>query len=336
MKDKIYLITGGTGSFGSTVANLLLSQPDTKEVRIFSRDEKKQEEMRLKYNTNKLKFYIGDVRNYDSIYYALNDVDFVFHAAALKQVPSCEFYPMEAIRTNVLGSENLINASIEKKIKKVILLSTDKAVYPVNAMGLSKSLMEKLMLAKSINLKKNETILCATRYGNVLGSRGSVVPLFLDQISKNKTITITDLTMTRFLMTLEDSVNLVFYAFKHGQQGDILVQKSPACSIGTLVDAIETFIGKSIKKKTIGIRHGEKDFETLISKEEMTRVEEINSYFIIKADLRDLNYDLYFNKGSRQRKELHDYSSNNAYQLDKLEVQDLLKKAKLLNNAQSK
>ncbi|SJM94029.1 polysaccharide biosynthesis protein [Crenothrix polyspora] len=324
-KDKILMITGGTGSFGNTVVNRFLAT-DVKEIRIFSRDEKKQEEMRLSLNNNKLKFYIGDVRNYDSIHQALKGVDFVFHAAALKQVPSCEFYPMEAVRTNVLGTENMMTAAIAQNVKHVIVLSTDKAVYPINAMGLSKAMMEKLMIAKARNQNTGETIFCATRYGNVMASRGSVIPLFITQLLQEKPITVTDPSMTRFLMSLENSVDLVLYAFQHGKQGDIFVQKSPSSTIGDLAIALKELLNKSNPINVIGTRHGEKLYESLVSREEMARAESLLNYYRIPADNRDLNYDKYFSEGQTEIATLEDYTSHNTHRLNIEEIKKILLK----------
>lgn len=323
--DKILLITGGTGSFGNAVLKRLL-KTDVKEIRIFSRDEKKQEDMRLHFNDSKLKFYIGDVRNYDSIYEAMKGVHYVFHAAALKQVPSCEFYPMEAIRTNILGAENVMNAAIAHKVERVVVLSTDKSVYPINAMGLSKALMEKLMIAKARMRDKGETVLCTTRYGNVMASRGSVIPLFVNQIKNDKPLTITEPTMTRFLMSLEDSVGLVFYAFKHAHQGDIFVQKSPASTIEVLAQALQEIFGSSNEIRYIGTRHGEKLYESLVSSEEMAKVEELKEYYRIPIDDRDLNYKKFFVEGEPKIALLNDYTSHNTKRLNIEETKELLLK----------
>lgn len=320
-RDKVLMITGGTGSFGSAVLRKFL-ETDIEEIRIFSRDEKKQDDMRSAYNNKKLKFYIGDVRDYASIKGALKDVDFVFHAAALKQVPSCEFYPMEAVKTNIIGTENVIEASIAQQVKKVILLSTDKAVYPVNAMGISKAMAERVLIARSRMLGPNDTLLCATRYGNVMASRGSVIPLFVSQIKQGMPITITDPNMTRFLMSLEDSVELVLFAFTEGQQGDIFVQKAPASSIGDLAAAIKSIFHSNVDMVTIGTRHGEKLYESLISREEMARVQDMGSYFRIPADNRDLNYAKYFSEGKKELSQMEDYTSHNTdrLSLDQLKV----------------
>lgn len=323
--DKTLMITGGTGSFGNAVLNRFL-ETDVKEIRIFSRDEKKQEDMRISLNNNKLKFYIGDVRNYDSISEAMKGVNYVFHAAALKQVPSCEFYPMEAVRTNVLGTENVMNAAIANNVERAVILSTDKAVYPINAMGLSKALMEKLMVAKSRMRTEGETVLCATRYGNVMGSRGSVLPLFISQLKEGKPLTITDPSMTRFLMSLEDSVNLVIYAFIHGSQGDIFVQKSPAATIDTLAQALKAIFSKNGEIRIIGTRHGEKLYESLVSREEMAKAEETETYYRIPADNRELNYAKFVHEGQVELAAFADYTSHNTKQLDVDGVKQLLLK----------
>jgi UDP-glucose 4-epimerase len=329
LKNKIIMITGGTGSFGSVAVERFLKN-GAKEIRIFSRDEKKQEDMRLSFKNSKLKFYIGDVRNYNSIEFAIKNVDFVFHAAALKQVPSCEFYPMEAIRTNILGTENIMNAAIKNKVKKVVVLSTDKAVYPINAMGISKAMMEKLMTAKARMCKKNETIFCATRYGNVMTSRGSVIPLFIECIKKGKPLTITDPNMTRFLMSLEDSVDLVVHAFRHSKQGDIFVQKSPAATINDLAKSLKHIFSAKNQIKIIGTRHGEKLYESLLSREEMVIAKNEGKYFKIPMDDRDLNYEKYFVKGKKQISTSGDYTSNNTKRLNIKELTDLLLKLKLI------
>lgn len=314
-KDKIILITGGTGSFGHAVASRFLNT-DIKEIRILSRDEKKQDDMRKHYNNPKLKFYIGDVRDYNSIRGAFKGVDFVFHAAALKQVPSCEFYPMEAVKTNVIGSDNVITACVENKIKKAIFLSTDKAAYPINAMGVTKALMEKNVIARSRQLEDGDTVLCLTRYGNVMASRGSVIPLFLDQIKAGKPITITNPDMTRFMMTLDDAVDLVLYAFEHGEQGDLFVQKAPAATIETLADAVLELTGSKVGKSYIGTRHGEKLFEVLVTSEEMARAENLPGFFCIKADNRDLNYDKFISEGKTLFDMESQYTSHNTERLD--------------------
>ncbi|WP_375318889.1 polysaccharide biosynthesis protein [Candidatus Tisiphia endosymbiont of Oplodontha viridula] len=321
--DKILMITGGTGSFGNTVMKRLL-ETNIKEIRIFSRDEKKQEDMRIAFNNPKLKFYIGDVRNYDSIYYAMKNVNYVFHAAALKQVPSCEFYPMEAIRTNVLGAENMMNAAIANGVQRVVVLSTDKAVYPINAMGLSKAMMEKLVIAKARMSSKEETVLCCTRYGNVMASRGSVIPLFVNQIKEGKPLTITNPNMTRFLMSLEDSVNLVLYAFEHGQQGDIFVQKAPASTIEVLAHAIKELFSANNEIRLIGIRHGEKIYESLVGCEEMIKAQDLGNYYRIPADNRDLNYSKFYVEGDLNNATLSDYTSANTEILNIEQVKKLL------------
>jgi UDP-glucose 4-epimerase len=321
LNNKTLLITGGTGSFGNAVLHRFLNT-DIKEIRIFSRDEKKQHDMRVELRNEKLKFYIGDVRDFNSISNALKNVDYVFHAAALKQVPSCEFYPIEAVKTNVLGTENVLNASISNNVKKVICLSTDKAVYPINAMGISKAMMEKVMVAKSRN--SGDTILVGTRYGNVMASRGSVIPLFYDQITNKQSITITDPDMTRFMMTLEDAVELVLYAFEHGNSGDIFVQKAPASTIGDLADALKTIFNSDVPINIIGTRHAEKLYETLLSKEELIMSEDLGEYYRIKADNRDLNYNKYFTEGINITPTLDDYHSHNTRRLKKTELINLL------------
>lgn len=323
LKDKILLITGGTGSFGSTVVHRFLNSC-VREIRIFSRDEKKQEDMRLALKDGKVKFYIGDVRNYDSINQAMYGVDYVFHAAALKQVPSCEFYPMEAVRTNVLGAENVLNAAVANRVKRVVVLSTDKAVYPINAMGLSKAMMEKLMVAKSRLRSEGETILCATRYGNVMASRGSVIPLFVELIKAGKPLTVTDPEMTRFLMTLEDSVDLVLYAFEHAKQGDIFVQKAPASTVGDLAQAMKDLFGVDNPIQIIGTRHGEKLYESLLSREEMARAENRERFYRIPSDDRDLNYAKYFIEGESSISSSEDYTSHNTERMSVEQVKELL------------
>src|SRR5581483_2218056 len=315
--------TGGTGSFGHAVLNRFLDTT-VREIRIFSRDEKKQEDIRIQLNNDKLKFYIGDVRDYESVYDAMKGVDYVFHAAALKQVPSCEFYPMEAVRTNVIGAENVMNAAIANHVSRVILLSTDKAVYPINAMGLSKALMEKLMVAKARPLGEGETVFCATRYGNVMASRGSVIPLFVSQILDAKAITVTDPEMTRFMMSLEDSVNLVLYAFEHGRQGDIFVHKAPAATVGTLATALKEIFKKNNPVKVIGTRHGEKLYESLLSREEMARAEDLGKYYRVPSDNRDLNYNKFFVDGEPQIAGFDDYTSHNTERLGLEAVKALL------------
>jgi UDP-glucose 4-epimerase len=324
-KDKILMITGGTGSFGNTVLKRFLSS-EVREIRIFSRDEKKQEEMRLALNNNKLKFYIGDVRDYASVHQAMKGVDYVFHAAALKQVPSCEFYPMQAVNTNVLGTENVMSAATANGVKKVVVLSTDKAVYPINAMGISKAMAEKLMVAKSRTQLPGETVFCATRYGNVMASRGSVIPLFVSQLKEGKPLTVTDPQMTRFLMSLEDSVDLVLYAFEHGQQGDIFVQKAPASTVADLAQALRELFDKGNEIRIIGTRHGEKLYESLISREEMAHADDMGNYYRIPADNRDLNYARFFTEGEQKIAELDDYTSHNTQRLDIEGVKVLLRK----------
>lgn len=323
--DKVLLISGGTGSFGNAVVERFL-KTNIKEIRIFSRDEKKQDDMRKFYNNAKLKFYIGDTRDYNSIADAVRGVDFIFQAAALKQVPSCEFYPIQALQTNVLGTENLLNAAIAAKVKKVVCLSTDKAVYPINAMGISKAMMEKVAIAKSRNLTENETMICCTRYGNVMASRGSVIPLFIEQIKNNKPITITDPNMTRFMMSLEESVKLVMHAFEFGKGGDIFVQKSPAATIQTLVNAVKKLLKRENHEvKTIGTRHGEKLYETLLTKEEMVKAIDMGRYYRIPADNRDLNYSKYFEEGQEVITESFDYNSHNTERLDEAKMIEVLK-----------
>ena len=309
------MVTGGTGSIGKSVLNRLLDTA-VKEIRIFSRDERKQEQMRINLANDKVKFFIGDVRDYDSLAEAMIGVDYIFHAAALKQVPSCEFYPMEAVRTNVFGTENVLKAAIFRGVKRLVFLSTDKAVYPINAMGISKAMAEKLVLAKSRIIPYGGTIVCTTRYGNVMASRGSVIPLFIDQIKIGESLTITDPKMTRFLMSIEDSVDLVLYAFKHAKQGDIYVPKSPASTIKDLAQALKELFGSNIPMKTIGTRHGEKLYESLISREEMARAEDMGRYYRISLDDRDLNYEKYFVQGEQNISELDDYTSHNTERLD--------------------
>lgn len=321
-KDKTLLITGGTGSFGNAVLRRFLDT-DVKEIRVFSRDEKKQEDMRIGINNENLKFIIGDVRSYDSIRDALTDVDYVFHAAALKQVPSCEFYPMEALRTNVMGTENLITAAADKGVRRVVLLSTDKAVYPINAMGISKAMAEKIMIAKS-RFMNVDTILCSTRYGNVMASRGSVIPLFVNQIKSGAPLTVTDPNMTRFLMSLEDSVDLVLYAYKNAAQGDIFVQKAPASTLQELAIALKELFNASNPIKIIGTRHGEKLYETLVAREEMAKAEDIGVYYRIPADNRNLNYNKYFIEGKQKISDIDDYTSHNTERLDAEGVKKLL------------
>jgi UDP-glucose 4-epimerase len=324
-KNKVLMITGGTGSFGNTVLKRFLST-EVREIRIFSRDEKKQEDMRIAFNNPKLKFYIGDVRDYDSINQAMKGVDYVFHAAALKQVPSCEFYPMEAVRTNVLGTEHVMNAATANNVKRVVVLSTDKAVYPINSMGISKALAEKLMVAKSRSQCNGETVLCATRYGNVMASRGSVIPLFVSQMKEGKSLTVTDPNMTRFLMSLEDSVDLVLYAFEHGKQGDIFVQKAPASTVEDLAQALKELFSNASPIRVIGTRHGEKLYESLISREEMAKAEDLGGYYRIPADNRDLNYAQFFSEGEEKISHQEDYTSHNTERLNVGQVKELLLK----------
>ena len=322
-KDKTLLITGGTGSFANAVLGRFLNS-DIAEIRLFSRDEKKQEDMRLALKSDKAKFYIGDVRDYDSVYDALRGVDYVFHAAALKQVPSCEFYPMEAVRTNVIGAENVMRASIANGVSRCILLSTDKAVYPINAMGMTKALMEKLMIANARLCDPGKTVLAATRYGNVMASRGSVIPLFLEQLVAGKPLTLTDPNMTRFLMSLEESVDLVLYAFKHAEPGDIFVQKAPAATIGDLARALRELVGSTSEVKVIGTRHGEKLYESLVSREEMVRAKDLKKFYRIPADSRELNYNLYFVEGETAISNIDDYTSHNTRRLNVEEVKNVL------------
>ncbi|MGJ5595189.1 polysaccharide biosynthesis protein [Morganella morganii] len=325
-KNKTLLITGGTGSFGNAVLKRFLNS-DIKEIRIFSRDEKKQDDMRKYYSNDKLKFYIGDVRDYQSVLNATRGVDFIYHAAALKQVPSCEFYPLEALKTNVLGTENVLEAAIQNNVERVVCLSTDKAVYPINAMGISKAMMEKVIVAKSRNLEHTNTTICATRYGNVMASRGSVIPLFLRQIFTEQPITITDASMTRFMMTLDDAVDLVLHAFEHGENGDIFVQKAPAATIQTLTDALLQVTGKTDHEvNIIGTRHGEKLFEALCSREEMFVAEDQGGYYRIPADNRDLNYSKYHEEGEKDLSLVEDYNSHNTERLDVEGMKKLLRK----------
>ena len=327
-KDKVLLITGGTGSFGNAVLRRFL-ESDLREIRILSRDEKKQDDMRKKYNNPKLKFHIGDVRDYQSVLNAVRGVDFIFHAAALKQVPSCEFYPLEAVKTNILGTENTLEAAINCGVKRVVCLSTDKAVYPINAMGISKAMMEKVVVAKS--RLSEQTVICATRYGNVMASRGSVIPLFTNQIRAGQPITITDPEMTRFMMTLDDAVDLVLYAFEHGSPGEIFVQKAPAATIKTLATALTSLLGAPDHPiHTIGTRHGEKLFEALLSREEMAAAEDLTGYYRIPPDLRDLNYSKFFEEGEVRISEAQDYNSHNTTRLDVEGMQTLLKKLRFI------
>jgi UDP-N-acetylglucosamine 4,6-dehydratase len=323
-KNKVLLITGGTGSFGNAVLRGFLNT-DIKEIRIFSRDEKKQDDMRKVYNNDKLKFYLGDVRDVNSVKDAVRGVDFIFHAAALKQVPSCEFYPMQAVQTNVIGTENVLNAAIEAKVKKVIVLSTDKAVYPINAMGISKAMMERVAVAKSRNLDDNETMIACTRYGNVMASRGSVIPLFIDQIRKGKAITVTDPNMTRFMMSLDQAVELVMFAFKNGHNGDIFVQKAPAATIELLAHTLKNMLGKPEHEvKVIGTRHGEKLYETLLTKEEMVHAQDMGDYYRIPADTRDLNYNKFVEDGEEVVTQAGEYHSHNTHRLNESELREML------------
>lgn len=325
-KNKTLMITGGTGSFGKAVLKKLLTT-EFDEIRIFSRDEKKQEDLRNEINNSKVKFYIGDVRSCESIRHALQGVNFVFHAAALKQVPSCEFHPTEAVQTNILGTQNVFNESIQANVKKVVLLSTDKAVYPINAMGISKAMAEKIMIAKSRFQGKIGTVFCATRYGNVMASRGSVIPLFVSQIQSNTALTITDPNMTRFIMSLEESVELVLYALKHGKQGDIFVQKAPSCTIGNLAETIKEIFGvPNYKTQIIGTRHGEKLFETLASREELVNSQDLGDYYRLGVDDRDLNYSKYFDEGSKKASKIFDFTSHNCEQLNGAKLKELLLK----------
>lgn len=324
-KNKVLLITGGTGSFGNTVLRHFLLT-EVREIRIFSRDEKKQEDMRIAFNNPKLKFYIGDVRDYNSISQALKGVDYIFHAAALKQVPSCEFYPMEAVRTNVIGTENVLNAATANNVSRVVVLSTDKAVYPINSMGISKAMAEKLMVAKARSQGCGETVFCATRYGNVMASRGSVIPLFVSQLKNGNSLTVTDPNMTRFLMSLDDSVELVLYAFENAEQGDIFVQKAPASTVADLATAIKELFNKDEPIRIIGTRHGEKLYESLISREEMAKAEDMGGYYRIPADNRDLNYAQYFTEGEEEVSHMEDYTSHNTDRLNVSQVKSLLLK----------
>ncbi len=327
-EGKVLLISGGTGSFGNAVMKRFLNS-GIKEIRVFSRDEKKQHDMRQKYNNSKIKFFLGDVRDKSTIDIAMKGVDYVFHAAALKQVPSCEFFPIEAVKTNILGTENLLNSAIQHNVKKVICLSTDKAAYPINAMGISKAMMEKVAVAKSRTLSEAETTICLTRYGNVMASRGSVIPLFNDLIDQGKDLTITDPNMTRFMMTLDDAVDLVLYAFEHGSQGDLFVQKAPATTIETLADAIIELRNAKVKKKIIGARHGEKLYEVLVTKEEMAKAEDLGQYYRIEADHRELNYNKFFSEGELDIVTPKEYHSHNTKQLNLEETKKLLKKLEI-------
>ena len=322
-KDKTLLITGGTGSFGNAVLNRFLDT-DIKEIRIFSRDEKKQDDMRKHYKNDKIKFYIGDVRDIQSIKNAMYDVDYVFHAAALKQVPSCEFFPIEAVKTNVLGTDNVLTAAIRYGVKKVICLSTDKAAYPINAMGISKAMMEKVFVAKSKTVSPDRTIICGTRYGNVMASRGSVIPLFVEQIKNGQPLTVTEPNMTRFLMSLEEAVELVVFAFKNAQSGDIMVQKSPASTVGDLAQAIKELFNADNEIKIIGTRHGEKQYETLLTKEESMVAEDLGGFYRVPSDKRDLNYDKYFTEGRKELATQEEYNSNNTEILNVEQIKEKL------------
>ena len=330
--DKCLLITGGTGSFGNAVINKIIDT-DIAEIRVFSRDEKKQEELRNRYQNKKIKFFIGDCRDYKSILDASRGVDYVFSAAALKQVPACEFHPMEAIKTNILGTDNTLSACIANKVKKVVVLSTDKAVYPINAMGMSKALMEKLAVAKTFGLSSTDTSICITRYGNVMGSRGSVIPLFIEQILSRKNLTITDPKMTRFMMSLDDAVNLVNYAFLNGESGDLFIQKSPAATIETLAATLLEIFESDLQIKTIGTRHGEKIYESLLSREEFAKVEDMGNYFKVAKDTRDLNYESYFTKGDSTITLEQEYTSHNTQRLDKESLKSMLLRLDFVQNA---
>jgi UDP-N-acetylglucosamine 4,6-dehydratase len=333
--NKVLLITGGTGSFGNAVLKRFLDT-DIGEIRIFSRDEKKQDDMRKAYGSAKLRFYIGDVRDYQSILNATRGVDYIFHAAALKQVPSCEFHPMEAVKTNIIGTDNLLEAAIQNEVRRVVCLSTDKAAYPINAMGISKAMMEKVMVAKSRSASDDKTVICGTRYGNVMASRGSVIPLFVDQILAGKPVTITDPAMTRFMMTLEDAVDLVLYAFEHGKNGDMFIQKAPAATVSTLVSALLTLLdARTHQVNVIGTRHGEKLYETLCSREEMAAAEDRGAYFRIPPDLRDLNYEKFVEEGETRISLADDYNSHNTHRLDERGMIDLLMKLEFMQKVVS-
>ncbi|MCQ9210472.1 polysaccharide biosynthesis protein [Granulicatella seriolae] len=321
--DKVLLITGGTGSFGNAVLDRFLDSP-LKEIRIFSRDEKKQDDMRKKYANDKIKFFIGDVRDLDSVRNAMHGVDYIFHAAALKQVPSCEFFPMEAVKTNVIGTDNVLTAAIEAKVKKVVCLSTDKAAYPINAMGTSKAMMEKVFVAKSRNVDPEQTLICGTRYGNVMASRGSVIPLFVEQLKNKKPLTVTEGTMTRFMMSLEEAVDLVLFAFENAEQGDIMVQKAPASDINTLIQAIQTIFHTNEEVQHIGIRHGEKMYESLLTKEEAANAIDMGDFYRVPSDKRDLNYGKFFDEGNVEAITLEEYNSDNTEQLTVEELAEKL------------
>lgn len=326
IQNKTLLITGGTGSFGNAILNRFLNSDHFREIRIFSRDEKKQDDLRKRLNSPKVKFYIGDVRSLDSVEQAVQGVDYIFHAAALKQVPSCEFFPLEAVKTNILGTGNLLTVAARFEVKNVVILSTDKAAYPINAMGMSKALMEKVMVAKSRSLDDNKTIFCGTRYGNVMASRGSVIPLFIEQLKKNQPLTITNPNMTRFMMTLEDAVDLVWYAFEHSKQGDLFVQKAPAATIETLAQALMELYGTIVPIRIIGTRHGEKLYETLVNREDMVKAEDLGGYYRIPADNRDLNYNQYFSEGIEDVSKFEEYHSHNTHRLDVEGMKELLLK----------
>jgi len=331
-KNKILLITGGTGSFGNAVLERFLNS-DIKEIRVFSRDEKKQDDMRHELKSDKVKFYIGDVRDRTSVDNVMNGVDYVFHAAALKQVPSCEFFPMQAVQTNVIGANNVLESAVEHNVKKIIVLSTDKACYPINAMGISKAMMEKIAIAKGRSLGADaSTIICATRYGNVMASRGSVIPLWIEQIKANKNITITDPNMTRFMMTLDDAVNLVLYAFEHGKNGDLFIQKAPAATLDTLFQALKELYKSNISFQIIGTRHGEKLYESLVTREEMAKAIDMGNYYRIPCDDRDLNYEKYFADGKDIKNEITDYHSHNTKRLNVTEMKELLLKLDVITN----
>lgn len=331
-KNKTLLITGGTGSFGNAVLNRFLDT-DIREIRIFSRDEKKQDDMRHQYQNPKIKFYIGDVRDKRSVDGAMSGVDYIFHAAALKQVPSCEFFPIQAVRTNVFGTENVLDSAIQHEVKNVVVLSTDKACYPINAMGISKAMMEKVAIAKGRALGTDaKTTICCTRYGNVMASRGSVIPLWVDQMKAEKDITITDSNMTRFMMTLDDAVDLVLYAFQHGKNGDLFVQKAPAATLDVLAESLIALYQSGSKIQVIGTRHGEKLYETLVTREEMAKAEDMGNYFRIPCDSRDLNYDKYFSEGQEEISQIEDYHSHNTYRLDKEGMKALLLKLQMIRD----
>jgi UDP-N-acetylglucosamine 4,6-dehydratase len=330
INNKILLITGGTGSFGNAVLNRFITSIQFKEIRILSRDEKKQDDLRKRINNPKAKFYIGDVRDYSSVESAVKGVDYIFHAAALKQVPSCEFFPMEAVKTNIIGTDNILTAADKFEVKKVVVLSTDKAAYPINAMGMSKAMMEKVMVAKSRNLDDSKTIFCASRYGNVMASRGSVIPLFIDQIKAGKPLSITDPNMTRFMMTLEDAVDLVLFAFENAKQGDLFVQKAPAATVETLAKALIELYNSNSKINIIGVRHGEKIYETLVNREDMIKAVDMGDYYRIPADNRDLNYEQYYSKGIQDSFHFDEYHSNNTNQLDIEGMKQLLYKLPII------